>query len=44
MVIHIFGIITDIVIAAGIVTALMVWQKKTDYRAFYELGIVQSIS
>ncbi len=40
MVIQIFGIIIAIVIAAGIIMALMVWQKKKDYRVFFKMGIV----
>ncbi|MFC1991837.1 hypothetical protein ACFLVC_03850 [Chloroflexota bacterium] len=40
MVIQIFGIILAVVIAAGIIMALMVWQKKADYRVFFKLGII----
>ena len=47
MVIQILGLVIAIVIAVGIIMALMVWKKKregrseeADYRAFFVVGIV----
>lgn len=40
MTFQIFGLILALVIAAGIITAIMVWQKKKDYRAFYKMGLI----
>ena len=37
---QIFGVILAIVIAAGIIVALMVWKKKKDYRVFLKTGII----
>jgi len=40
MVMQILGVLIAIVIAAGIIMAIMVWQKKTDYRIFVKTGII----
>ncbi|MFC1992882.1 hypothetical protein ACFLV3_03625 [Chloroflexota bacterium] len=40
MVIQIFGAILAIVIAVGIIMALMVWKKNKGYRIFLKTGII----
>ena len=40
MVMQILGVSIAIVIAAGIIMAIMVWQKKKDYRIFVKTGII----
>ena len=40
MVTQILGVLIAIVIAVGIIMALMVWQKKKDYRIFVKTGII----
>ena len=40
MVTQILGVLIAIVIVAGIIMAIMVWQKKTDYRIFVKTGII----
>ncbi len=40
MVIQILGALIAIVIAAGIIMAVIVWKKKKDYRIFLKAGII----
>ncbi len=40
MVIQILGVTIAIVIAVGIILALMVWKKKKGYRVFLTTGII----
>ncbi len=40
MVIQILGAIIAIVIAVGLIMALMVWKKKVGYRVFFTTGII----
>ncbi len=40
MVIQIFEVILAIVIAVGIIMALVVWKKKKGYRVFFTTGII----
>lgn len=44
MVILIFGVILAVVIAVGLIMALMVWKKKKDYRIFFKTGIIVVIA
>ncbi|MFC2005468.1 hypothetical protein ACFLVG_00700 [Chloroflexota bacterium] len=40
MVMQILGILIAIVIAAGIIMAILVWRKKRNYRVFVKTGVI----
>ena len=44
MVMQILGVLIAIVIAVGIIMAILVWQKKSDYRIFVKTGIIVIIA
>ena len=44
MVIFIFGVILAVVIAVGLIMALMVWKKGKDYRIFFKTGTIVVIA